>query len=79
MEEDCQYIKNDTTKFAPAWSASIVVAMASQNFDTPIPCCNVSPGLVSADDKSSWCQANLNTCTEVCGGQGQTSGNTCDR
>ncbi|KAH3954472.1 hypothetical protein HBI25_016090 [Parastagonospora nodorum] len=54
--------------------------MASQNFDTPIPCCNVSPASVPADDKSSWCQANVNTCTEACGGQGQiaTNGNSCD-
>lgn len=52
--------------------------MASRNFDTPIPCCNVSSASVPADDKSSWCQANLNTCTDVCGGQGQASGNTCN-
>lgn len=68
-------------------SSSIVVAalaglVAAQNstFNTPIQCCTVDPNSVDQDDRQSWCQANQNTCVELCGGRGQlaSNGNQCD-
>jgi cobalamin biosynthesis Mg chelatase CobN len=70
-------------------SSSIIVAAsafagfaAAQNstFNTPIPCCTVDPNSVDQDDRQSWCQANQNTCVELCGGRGQlaSNGNQCD-
>ncbi|USP79741.1 hypothetical protein yc1106_07015 [Curvularia clavata] len=55
---------------------------AAQNstFNTPIQCCTVDPNSVDQDDRQSWCQANQNTCVELCGGRGQlaSNGNQCD-
>ncbi|CAN9450835.1 unnamed protein product [Alternaria alternata] len=47
---------------------------------TPIPCCTVPASSVPQDDKQTWCNANQNTCVELCGGQGQlaSNGNQCD-
>ncbi|KAJ4301171.1 hypothetical protein N0V90_003261 [Kalmusia sp. IMI 367209] len=44
------------------------------------PCCTVDANLVSDDLKTEWCQAQENTCPEICGGQGQiaSGGNECD-
>ena len=53
---------------------------ATGNYNTPIPCCSVDTGSVPLDDKQTWCNANQNTCVELCGGQGQiaSNGNECD-
>jgi len=53
---------------------------ATGNYNTPIPCCSVDPASVPLDDKQTWCNANENTCVELCGGQGQiaSNGNECD-
>jgi hypothetical protein len=70
------------------YSTIIVAASAFAGFasaqnatsDTPIPCCSVAASSVSADDRQTWCQANQNTCVELCGGQGKlaSNGNKCD-
>ncbi|KAH7401933.1 hypothetical protein DE146DRAFT_651987 [Phaeosphaeria sp. MPI-PUGE-AT-0046c] len=64
-------------------AASALVGLASaQNttLNTPIPCCTVSPNLVNATERSLWCEANSNTCVDICGGQGQiaSNGNNCE-
>lgn len=64
-------------------AASAFAGLASaQNttFNTPIPCCSVSANLVNATERSLWCEANSNTCVDICGGQGQiaSNGNECD-
>lgn len=70
-------------------SSSIIVAasafagfVSAQNstFNTPIQCCTVDPNSVDQDDRQAWCQANQNTCVELCGGRGQlaSNGNQCD-
>lgn len=43
-------------------------------------CCQVDPDLVPQDQKNEWCQAERNTCPEICGGVNQlaTGGQTCD-
>jgi hypothetical protein len=53
---------------------------ATGSYDTPIPCCTVDAGSVPQDDKQTWCNANQNTCVELCGGQGSlaSNGNQCD-
>ncbi|KAF1943443.1 hypothetical protein EJ02DRAFT_453346 [Clathrospora elynae] len=53
---------------------------AAQNVTTPIPCCSVAAGTVPSDQRDAWCQANQNTCVELCGGQGDiaSNGNSCD-
>ncbi|KAK3214487.1 hypothetical protein GRF29_19g343362 [Pseudopithomyces chartarum] len=47
---------------------------------SPDLCCSIDPASVSQSTRLSWCQANLNTCTEICGGQGSlaSGGNQCD-
>jgi hypothetical protein len=65
-------------------AASALVGFASaqtnSSFNTPIPCCSVPANTVDSDDRSAWCQANTNTCVDVCGGQGNiaSNGNLCD-
>lgn len=53
---------------------------AAQNTSTPIPCCSVDAGSVPEDQRTSWCDANENTCVELCGGLGDiaSNGNQCD-
>lgn len=60
--------------------AGFAVAQNSTQYNTPIPCCSVTPSSVDQNDRQSWCQANQNTCVELCGGPGQLSsnGNQCD-
>ncbi|KAF2876555.1 hypothetical protein BDV95DRAFT_561044 [Massariosphaeria phaeospora] len=68
--------------------ASLLVAAAAlsglvsaqQNNTSPIgPCCNVDAGTVPPAQKTGWCDAQRNTCPEICGGRGQIAqgGNTC--
>lgn len=47
---------------------------------TSLPCCSVATNLVPEDKRQSWCDAQENTCVDICGGQGQiaSNGNECD-
>lgn len=48
--------------------------------NSTIPCCTVPVNTVPDDQKTLWCQAERNTCPEICGGLGQiaSGGNNCD-
>ncbi|KAF2134249.1 hypothetical protein P153DRAFT_307284 [Dothidotthia symphoricarpi CBS 119687] len=64
-------------------AASAFAGLASaQNttYSTPIACCTVAAGSVPTDQKTEWCNANQNTCVDLCGGQGSiaSNGNECD-
>lgn len=67
--------------------SSVIVAVsalagfaAAQTNNTVIPCCSVATNLVPEDKRQSWCDAQENTCVDICGGQGQiaSNGNECD-
>jgi hypothetical protein len=62
--------------FAGAASAQMI---QNATFSTPIPCCSVQANTVPADQRALWCQANKETCVDLCGGQGQigSNGNEC--
>jgi hypothetical protein len=64
-----------------AASALVGFASAQSNttFNTPIPCCTVPATSVPSDERSTWCQANVNTCVDLCGGQANiaSNGNDC--
>lgn len=53
---------------------------AAQNVSTVIPCCTVAASTIPADDRAAMCNANENTCVELCGGLGAiaSNGNNCD-
>ncbi|KAG9206348.1 hypothetical protein G6514_005075 [Epicoccum nigrum] len=66
--------------------SSVIVAVsafagfaAAQN-STVIPCCTVATNLVPEDKRQTWCDAQENTCVDICGGQGEiaSNGNECD-
>jgi hypothetical protein len=61
--------------------ASAQLLSNGTRYDTPIPCCTVAAGLVPADRRSDWCEAQKNTCNELCGGVGKvaSNGNNCDK
>jgi hypothetical protein len=65
---------------ASAFAGFASAQNSTTNFNTPIPCCSVSAGAVNSTLRSSWCEANTNTCVDICGGQSQISsnGNECD-
>jgi hypothetical protein len=67
--------------------SSVIVAVsafaglaAAQSNSTVIPCCSVAINTVPEDQRQSWCDAQENTCVDLCGGQGDiaSNGNTCD-
>jgi hypothetical protein len=60
--------------------AGLASAQGNTTFNTPIPCCSVGAGSVPSDERASWCQANINTCVNICGGESNiaSNGNTCD-
>ncbi|KAF1998085.1 hypothetical protein P154DRAFT_268256 [Amniculicola lignicola CBS 123094] len=67
------------------YSALLVVAATFSSFvsaqnTSAGPCCNVSSTLVPQNLRSDWCEAQRNTCPEICGGYGKlkSGGNTCD-
>jgi hypothetical protein len=45
------------------------------------PCCTVDPNVIPDSLKTGWCQAQRNTCPEICGGIPELSrgGQTCDQ
>ncbi|KAH6612692.1 hypothetical protein C7974DRAFT_83229 [Boeremia exigua] len=66
--------------------SSVIVAVsalagfaAAQN-TTVIPCCSVAVNLVPENQRESWCDAQENTCVDLCGGQGEiaSNGNNCE-
>jgi hypothetical protein len=69
-----------STVFVAVSAFAGLASAQNQTFDTPIPCCTVPANTIPADVKSEYCQAQQNTCVDLCGGQGQvaSNGNTCD-
>ncbi|KAH8731346.1 hypothetical protein GQ44DRAFT_325133 [Phaeosphaeriaceae sp. PMI808] len=70
-----------TTLFVAAASFAGFASAQNQTFDTPIPCCSVPVNQVNPTSlRSTWCEANQNTCVDLCGGQSKIgiNGNTCD-
>jgi hypothetical protein len=69
-----------STFFVAASAIAGLVSAQNTTFNTPIQCCTVDPNSVDQNDRQSWCQANQNTCVELCGGRGQlaSNGNQCD-
>jgi hypothetical protein len=65
---------------ASAFAGLVSAQNTTGSYNTPIPCCSVDAGSVPEDNKQSWCNANQNTCVDVCGGQNQiaSGGNDCD-
>ncbi|RAR05994.1 acetyl-CoA synthetase-like protein [Stemphylium lycopersici] len=65
---------------ASAFAGLVCAQNSTDSYDTPIPCCSVSADQVPEDTKQTWCNANQNTCVELCGGRGQlgSNGNVCD-
>jgi hypothetical protein len=65
---------------ASAIAGASAQLLSNQTFQTPIPCCSVSASSVPSDERSSWCEANINTCVNLCGGQAgiANNGNECD-
>jgi hypothetical protein len=65
---------------ASAFAGFASAQNSTGTFNTPIPCCSVPASSVNATLKPAWCEANVNTCVDICGGQGQISsnGNECD-
>ncbi|KAF1838621.1 hypothetical protein BDW02DRAFT_576116 [Decorospora gaudefroyi] len=68
-----------------AVAAAAFVGLASaqndtSSYNTPIPCCSLDVGQISQDLRVTWCQANENTCRELCGGPGKlaSNGNDCN-
>ena len=62
-------------------AASAFAGFASaQNSSTPIPCCTVPATSIDSSDRDALCNANQNTCVELCGGLGDiaSNGNQCD-
>ncbi|EUC40803.1 hypothetical protein COCMIDRAFT_107857 [Bipolaris oryzae ATCC 44560] len=68
------------TFIAAASALAGLVSAQNTTFNTPIQCCSVPANSVDQDDRQSWCQANQNTCVELCGGRGSlaSNGNQCD-
>ncbi|CAO2649917.1 Nn.00g012090.m01.CDS01 [Neocucurbitaria sp. VM-36] len=52
--------------------------MATPSNSTVPSCCAVPVDQVPSATRSTWCTTQLNTCAELCGGQGQTSTNSCN-
>jgi hypothetical protein len=65
---------------ASAFAGFASAQSANSTFNTPIPCCSVAAGQVPSSERSSWCEANVNTCVDICGGQANiaSNGNSCD-
>ncbi|KAF2832025.1 hypothetical protein CC86DRAFT_377259 [Ophiobolus disseminans] len=72
------------------YSSLIVVASAfagasaqllsnGTTYNTPIPCCSLSAGVLPQARREEVCEAQRNTCSELCGGVGSVRTNDCDR
>ena len=64
-------------------AATLSSFAAAQNSSSSLPpgispCCDVNPGIVPDDTKDSWCQAQRNTCPEICGGLNEVKPQKCD-
>lgn len=59
--------------------AVVLLAITLQaQLTTVVPCCTLPVGNISLSTRQTWCNVQLNTCVDLCGGQGQTAGNSCD-
>ncbi|KAF2109004.1 hypothetical protein BDV96DRAFT_503596 [Lophiotrema nucula] len=63
-----------TLTVAFATLASFVNAQLPNNIQ---PCCTISPNSVNSTVRESWCQAQKNTCPQICGGFSKLN-STCD-
>jgi hypothetical protein len=65
---------------ASAIAGASAQLLSNQTFQTPIPCCSVAASSVNSTERSAWCEANINTCVNLCGGQAgiANNGNECD-
>ncbi|CBX90202.1 hypothetical protein IAQ61_001699 [Plenodomus lingam] len=63
-----------------AASAFVGFAAAQNNSNTPIPCCSLPATQIPEEERATMCNANENTCVELCGGLGNiaSNGNECD-
>jgi hypothetical protein len=71
------------------YSAVIVAASAfagfasaqTNNVTTVIPCCSLPVNSVNSTVRTTWCEANVNTCVDLCGGQSNigSNGNNCEQ
>lgn len=61
-------------------AVSALAGFAAAQNNTVIPCCTVPVNNVPESDRQDWCNAQENTCVDLCGGQGEiaSNGNTCD-
>jgi hypothetical protein len=50
------------------------------SYNTPIPCCRISPDSVPLESRSAWCTTTINMCNNLCGGSNNiaSGGNTCN-
>lgn len=68
-------------KYVPS-SVTTVLALllafvqAQDSSDLSIPCCSVPASSIPSNDRSNWCSANQNTCSELCNGNVRV--NQCD-
>jgi len=61
--------------------ASAQLISNGTSYNTPIPCCSLPANQLSSDRRSEICEAQFNTCNELCGGVGRvaSNGNICDK
>jgi hypothetical protein len=75
---------SSTLLLAATAFSSFVAAQNNSNPSALPPgisnCCTVDPNVVPDELKSEWCQAERNTCPEICGGINQlaSGGQSCD-
>lgn len=72
-----------TAFFLAAATFSSVVSAQSNDTNSLLPpgvqeCCTVDAGIVPPAKKQQWCQAQRNTCPELCGGIRETEPQSCD-
>jgi hypothetical protein len=60
--------------------ASAQLISNGTNYGTPIPCCTVPASSLDEDRREAICEAQKNTCSELCGGPSRIgpNGNECD-
>lgn len=59
--------------------ASAQLLNNNTQYGTPIQCCSVPAGSLPQARRNEICEAQTNTCVELCGDQGRTQTNNCDR
>jgi hypothetical protein len=58
----------------------LISLIHAQSAELPIPCCDANPAAVPPNDRTLWCNANMNTCVDACGGpvRIRSDGNQCN-